>query len=313
MDDLLVCLIAGGHMLLEGVPGIAKTTLAKTFSEVTGLKYRRIQFTQDVLPADITGHYYFNQQTSKFEFRKGPLFSEVILVDEINRAPPKTQSALLEAMEERQVTIEGNTFKLPELFMVIATLNPIEVEGVYPLPEAQVDRFMYKTKMDYISQELELQMLTRKSKEELTGRSEKSSGGAKINTSDNLIGGREFIRTLIEYHKEIYVHRSIVRYIRDIIIETRNTPSIALGASPRAGEHMVYAAKAYGLIHGRDYVIPDDVKAVAPKILNHRLLLAVDTELGGITVESLIEDTINRVKVPKGEDEVFKYRGKSAY
>src|SRR5512137_1299751 len=155
VEDFLICLLSQGHMLIEGVPGIAKTTLAKAFSSVCGLSYKRIQFTQDLLPADITGHYFFNQRTSEFEVRKGPLFADLVLADEINRAPPKTQSALLEAMQERQITIEGNTFDLPSDFTVIATLNPIETEGVYPLPEAQIDRFMIKSKMDYLPKETE--------------------------------------------------------------------------------------------------------------------------------------------------------------
>ena len=287
IDDFLVCLIAKGHMLIEGVPGIAKTTLAKTFSRITGLAYNRIQFTPDLLPADISGHYFFNQKENKFKLRKGPLFSEFVLADEINRASPKTQSALLEAMEERQVTIEGNTFKLPEIFIVIATLNPIETEGVYRLPEAQLDRFMYKVKMDYISEDMELQMLHRKN-----------------NTSNVTLKTVEdgFIDRLVSGYKKVYVDESIVKYIRDIIVETRNKKELVLGASPRAGEHMLYAAKAYSLIHGSEYVIPDHVKAVAPKILNHRIMLSMDSELEGITVEKVIDDALDKVEVPKGQE-----------
>jgi MoxR-like ATPase len=284
VDDFLVCLIAKGHILMEGVPGIAKTTFAKTFSMITGLNFKRIQFTQDLLPADITGHYYFNQKTSSFELRKGPLFSEVILADEINRAPPKTQSALLEAMEERQITIEGNTFPLTHPFMVIATLNPIEIEGVYTLPEAQVDRFMYKVKMGYINRDEELQMLHLKNQ--------------GTNAVKQLID-KQFIIELSNYHKQVYADKTILTYIRDIITSTRNRESILLGASPRASEHLLYAAKAYSLIQGRKYVIPDDVKAVAPKILNHRLMLTVDAELEGITPEKIIDDVLDEVEVPK--------------
>ncbi|MFX0206844.1 MAG: AAA family ATPase [Candidatus Hodarchaeota archaeon] len=288
VDDFLVCLIAKGHMLIEGVPGIAKTTLAKTFSKITGLAYNRIQFTPDLLPADISGHYYFNQKENTFDLRKGPLFRELILADEINRASPKTQSALLEAMEERQITIEGNTFKLPEIFMVIATLNPIETEGVYRIPEAQLDRFMYKVKMDYISEEKELQMLYRKS-----------------HASNITIKAVEdgFIDRLVAGYEKVYVDKSILKYIRDIIIETRNRKELVLGASPRAGEHMLYAAKAYSLIHGSDYVIPDHVKAVAPKILNHRILLSIDSELEGVTVEKIIDEALDKVEVPKSREE----------
>ena len=287
IDDFLVCLIAKGHMLIEGVPGIAKTTLAKTFSRITGLAYNRIQFTPDLLPADISGHYFFNQKENKFKLRKGPLFSEFVLADEINRASPKTQSALLEAMEERQVTIEGNTFKLPGIFIVIATLNPIETEGVYRLPEAQLDRFMYKVKMDYIPEDMELQMLHRKN-----------------NTSNVTFKTVEdgFIDRLVSGYKKVYVDESIVKYIRDIVVETRNKKELVLGASPRAGEHMLYAAKAYSLIHGSEYVIPDHVKAIAPKILNHRIMLSMDSELEGVTVEKVIDDALDKVEVPKGQE-----------
>ncbi|MFX0207915.1 MAG: AAA family ATPase [Candidatus Hodarchaeota archaeon] len=288
-DDFLVCLIAKGHILIEGVPGIAKTTLAKTFSGITGLTYNRIQFTPDLLPADITGHYFFNQKENAFGIRKGPLFCHLLLADEINRASPKTQSALLEAMEERQVTIEGTTFKLPEIYMVIATLNPIETEGVYHLPEAQLDRFMYKVKMDYISEDEELRMLYKKSH--------------NLNVTTKAVEDG-FIDKLNACYNKVYVDKSILKYIRDIIIETRNKNELALGASPRAGEHMLYAAKAYSLIHGSDYVIPDYIKAIAPKILNHRLLLSIDSELEGITIEKVINDVLDNVEVPKGQDKM---------
>jgi MoxR-like ATPase len=288
-DDFLVCLIAQGHILIEGVPGIAKTTLARTFSEITNLAYNRIQFTPDLLPADILGHYYFNQKDNKFYLRKGPLFNELILADEINRASPKTQSALLEAMEEKQITIEGKTFNLPETYMVIATLNPIETEGVYHLPEAQLDRFMYKIKMDYVSKDEELQILDMKNR------------AANVTTKAVEDG---FINMLVANYKKVYVDKSILEYIRNIIIETRNRNELALGASPRSGEHMLYASKAYSLIHGSEYVIPDHVRAVAPKVLNHRLLLSIDSELEGISVEKIIDDVIEKVEVPIGREKV---------
>ena len=287
VDDFLVCLIAKGHMLIEGVPGIAKTTLAKTFSRIIRLKYHRIQFTPDLLPADIIGHYYYNQKKNVFALRKGPLFCELILADEINRGSPKTQSALLEAMEERQVTIEGNMLKLPQTFMVIATLNPIETEGVYHLPEAQLDRFMYKVKMDYVSEDDELKILFRKNFD------------SEVKTKGIADG---FINSLFSSYKKVYVDKSILKYIRDIIIETRNRNELVYGASPRAGEHMLYAAKAYSLIHGNDYVIPDYIKVIARKILNHRLLLSIDSELEGITVEKVIDDVLDKVEVPKDQD-----------
>lgn len=250
VDDLLICLITQGHMFMLGVPGIAKTTLAKTFSEVTGLSWGRVQFTQDLLPSDVIGHYYYNQKSGEFELRKGPIFNEIILADEINRAPPKTQSALIEAMQEKQVTIEGTTLMLPNPFIVIATKNPIETEGVYPLPEAQLDRFLYRVNMDYLEPDLELSMLRQKNENKYK----------KLKTVD-----KNIIQDLIGLHHQIYADESILIYILNILAETRSNDTLVFGASPRAGEHLLYAAKAYALIHGREYVIPDDVKKVVPR------------------------------------------------
>lgn len=287
VDDFLTCLMTGGHLLLEGVPGIAKTTLIKTFSTALGLEYERIQFTQDLLPADITGHYYYNQKTGEFELRKGPVFAQALMADEINRAPPKTQSALIEAMQEKQVTIEGNTFKLPDPFFVIATRNPIETEGVYPLPEAQLDRFLIKSNMGYLEKKKELDMLKLKNLEE----------DIEIDQVGNDLGDK-----LYGLYKRVYASEIVLKYIRDIILETRNVQDLVLGASPRAGEHLLYAAKSRAIIDGRDYTIPDDVKIVTNKVLNHRVLLSVDAELEGIDVEEIISDIIdNKVEAPKGE------------
>lgn len=284
VEDFMMCLITQGHILMEGVPGVAKTTLSKAFAQVCGLSYRRIQFTQDLLPADITGHYFFNQKTGEFELRKGPLFAELVLADEINRAPPKTQSALLEAMQERQVTIEGNTFQLPDPFMVIATLNPIETEGVYPLPEAQLDRFMYKSVMDYVSKEEELGIIDLKSR-----RPERPER----------VLDREAILAMRRLFEEITVDSTVKEYIRDIVVASRDVDSLMLGASPRAGEYLLYAAKAHALLAGKDYVIPDDVKAVAHKVLDHRLILSIDSELEGLTTASIVDDIIGKVPVPR--------------
>jgi MoxR-like ATPase len=284
VDDLLACLITKGHLFMLGVPGIAKTTLAKTFSMVTGLSWNRIQFTQDMLPSDIIGHYFFDQKDSTFKLRKGPVFGEVILADEINRAPPKTQSALIEAMQEKQVTIEGTTFPLPDPFFVIATKNPIETEGVYPLPEAQLDRFLFSVKMDYLSPDEELEMLYRKNE---------NNNGSKISPADS-----RAVRQLIGLHHQVYVDKSVMAYILNIVDETRNNPHLVIGASPRAGEHLLYATKAYALIHGRDYVIPDYVKKVAPKVLSHRLILATDAELEGVSTDKIIDDILTSVEIP---------------
>jgi MoxR-like ATPase len=285
IEDLLICMAAGGHILLEGVPGVAKTTLAKTFCELTGLDFKRVQFTQDLLPADITGHYFFNQKVQEFEFRPGPIFANVILADEINRAPSKTQSALLEAMEEKQVTVEGNTFKLREPFLVIATINPVELEGVYTLPEAQLDRFMVKGKMDYLSPDQELNLLEMKNGKWKDARVEP----LKENMYEVL--SREI--------RSCRADASILRYVRDIVHGTRNDPQVVLGASPRAGELILYASKASAILNGRDYVVPDDVKKVCRKMLPHRLSLTMDSELEGTTAHNVLEKVLDRVEVVK--------------
>ncbi len=289
VEDFMMCLITQGHILMEGVPGVAKTTLSKAFTKVCGLSYKRIQFTQDLLPSDITGHYFFNQKTGDFEIRKGALFADFILADEINRAPPKTQSALLEAMQERQVTIEGTTFELPTPFMVIATLNPIETEGVFPLPEAQLDRFMYKSIMDYVSEEDELGILDLKSKK----------NGVMEQVLD-----RDVLMDIWNLYNSMHVDESIKEYIRDIVVASRNIEALTLGASPRAGEYLLYSSRAHALIAGKDYVIPDDVKAVAHKILDHRLILSIDSELEGLTVSGVVDDILNKVPVPKSHGPV---------
>ncbi len=283
IDDLLVCLISKGHLFMIGVPGIAKTTLAKTFAQATGLSWNRIQFTQDILPSDILGHYYYNQKTQEFNLRKGPVFSELVLADEINRSTPKTQSALIEAMQERQVTIEGTTMHLPHPFLVLATKNPIETEGVYPLPEAQLDRFLYSVEMDYLPKDQELQMLAQKN---------------KTREKPQKIIAAEEVKQLIGMHHRVYAEQSILRYIVDMIDETRNHNQLVMGASPRAGEHLLYASKAFALIHGREYVIPDDVRAVAPKVLGHRLILSTDADLEGISRKKIIDDIISTVAIP---------------
>lgn len=287
VDDFLICLMTEGHLLLEGVPGIAKTTLIKAFTKAVGLDYERIQFTQDLLPADISGHYYYNQQTGEFDLRRGPIFAQILMADEINRAPPKTQSALIEAMQEKQVTIEGNTFPLPDPFLVIATRNPIETEGVYPLPEAQLDRFMIKSDMTYLSQDKELDML--KMKNEFSS--------MDLGKVDNGFG-----YDIIGLYEQVHVADPILKYIRDLIIETRNLDDILLGASPRAGEQLLYASKARALLNGRDYVIPDDVKSIAPKVLNHRLILSIDAELEGIDKIDVMDQILEeKVEAPKGK------------
>lgn len=284
VDDFLVCLLTESHMFMLGIPGIAKTTLAKTFSEVTGLSWNRVQFTQDLLPSDIIGHYFYNQKTNGFELRKGPVFSEILLADEINRAPPKTQSALIESMQEKQVTIEGTTLMLPWPFMVIATKNPIETEGVYPLPEAQLDRFLYRVDMTYLDKDHELELLRRKTKKQ----------DIKIVPVDS-----KKVKELVGLHHQVYVDDAVLSYLYEVIAATRDTDHVVLGASPRAGEHLLYAAQAYALIHGRDYVIPDDVKQVAPKVLGHRLILSAEAELEGLSIQKIIDDLLTEIPIPE--------------
>jgi MoxR-like ATPase len=282
--DLLTCMIADGHLLMEGVPGIAKTTLSKAFAATLQITYSRIQFTQDLLPSDITGHNFFNQETRKFELRKGPVFTELLLADEINRAPPKTQSALLEAMQEKQVTIEGATMRLPEDFLVIATINPIETEGVYPLPEAQLDRFMMKSIMTYLPKEREVDILSMKSRSE---------------ESVKPIITREDIMSLRKLLGDIHVDRSIMGYITEIARRTRDSELLELGASPRAGIHMQQTARVHAMFDGRKYVLPDDVKAVAHKVLDHRLILSIDADIEGHTIAGIVDDILGMVEVPK--------------
>jgi MoxR-like ATPase len=286
VEDFLVCLFSNGHLLIEGVPGVAKTTLAKAFASVCGLSYKRIQFTQDLLPADLTGHYFYNQRTTEFEVRKGPLFADLVLADEINRAPPKTQSALLEAMQEQQVTIEGNTFELPRPFMVLATLNPIETEGVYPLPEAQIDRFMIKSTMDYLDQKQEVDILRLKNAPE--------SEPKIVLSKDAVISMRDEI-------VEIHAHPSILEYIESLTRATRDVEELDLGLSPRGAIHLLQTSKAHAYLRGRTYVIPDDVKALAHKVIDHRLILSPEAELGGMTRSGITDSILSSVTVPKGE------------
>jgi len=284
ISDLLTCMIADGHLLMEGVPGIAKTTLSKAFAATLQITYSRIQFTQDLLPSDITGHNFFNQETKKFELRKGPVFTELLLADEINRAPPKTQSALLEAMQEKQVTIEGATMRLPDDFLVIATINPIETEGVYPLPEAQLDRFMMKSIMTYLPKEREVDILSMKSRSE---------------ESVKPIITREDIMSLRKLLGDIHVDRSIMEYITEIARRTRDSELLELGASPRAGIHMQQTARVHAMFDGRKYVLPDDIKAVAHKVLDHRLILSIDADIEGHTLSGIVQDILDSVEVPK--------------
>ena len=284
IELLTIALLSEGHVLIEGIPGVAKTTIAKAFSNAIGLKFSRIQLTPDLLPADIIGIFYYDQKTGEWTIKHGPIFANVILADEVNRAQPKTQSALLEAMQEKQVTIEGVTHKLPEPFLVIATMNPLEHEGVYILPEAQLDRFMLKIEVGFPDKGEEIRLLKRKSRDDFW--------------EVNPIITREELLGLMEKVKEVSVSDEIIEYIYSIVSNTRSDERLLFGASPRAGEHLLYAAKASAFLDGRDYVIPDDVKKVTPAVLAHRLLLKAEYELEGVTTKEIIRKVLEETEVP---------------
>ncbi|MEM4790781.1 MAG: MoxR family ATPase [Thermofilum sp.] len=287
IERLCVALLARGHVLIEDYPGMAKTLLALTFSRATDLAFKRIQFTPDLLPADITGSFIYDPTVREFKFRRGPVFANVVLADEINRAPPKTQAALLEVMMERQVTVDGQTFKVDEPFMVIATLNPIEYEGTYPLPEAQLDRFMLKVSIGYPSFEEEVEILKRRILRRQDSPQVKS------------VLSREEVLELQRRVEEVYVDSSILEYIVSIARKTRELREVAVGASPRGSETLMKAARALALIRGRDYVLPDDVKELAVEVLAHRLVLRAEGLAWGLSAEDLVREVVSKVEVPR--------------
>jgi MoxR-like ATPase len=276
--------LAGGHVLLEGVPGVAKTTIAKALAGSLSLDFQRIQFTPDLLPSDIIGNYVYDQKTSDFKMRKGPVFGNIILADEINRASPKTQSALLEAMQERQVTIEGSTMMLPSPFLVLATQNPIEFEGTYPLPEAQIDRFLMRIEIGYPSRDESMAIL----------RNLKNVLDWKIVP----VVEASTINSLIQLRWNVHVEDSIRSYIIEIVEATRNNPAVKLGASPRAASGLQNASMAVAMLEGRDFVIPDDVKRVSRQVLAHRIILKQEAILDGVTQQKIADNIIQSVKVP---------------
>jgi len=284
---ILLSILSNGHVLFEDLPGLAKTLTARSFAQSLGCEFKRIQFTSDLLPADVTGSYVYNRASSSFELRKGPIFCNILLADEINRAPPRTQSALLEAMQESQVTIENETMKLGIPFIVFATQNPIEYEGTYPLPEAQLDRFLVKTSIGYPTIEEETSILERRS----VRRSDNVSV-EKIIEKNALLG----MQSLVE---AVHIDRDIEKYIAEIVGKTRSHPSIEVGSSPRGSLAILKLAKANAWLDQRDYVIPDDIKEVAIPALNHRMILTADNWLRGIKPETLIEEIIGKTTVPK--------------
>jgi MoxR-like ATPase len=284
LQQLFIALLVNGHVLLEGVPGLGKTVMAKTFANTLGISFRRVQFTPDLLPADITGTKIFSQEQGTFVLQKGPIFANVVLADEINRSAPKTQAALLEAMAERQVTIEGQTLELVKPFIVIATENPVEMEGTYPLPEAQVDRFLFKLWLDYPEKDEEVEIMRRQISGEMPSID-------VITSAQEILNAQKLVNM-------VYIDERILKYVRDMILKTRNHPQIGLGCGPRASLTLMKCAKARAAILGRNYVTPDDVRALAIPALNHRIMLKPEAELEGLDTKSVIRNIIEEIPIP---------------
>ena len=289
VDLLLTAILANGHVLIEGMPGVAKTLLARLISRLIDARFSRIQFTPDLMPSDVLGTTIFNVKTSEFDFHKGPVFADIILVDEINRAPAKTQAALFEVMEERQVTIDGVTHKMGELYTILATQNPIEHEGTYRLPEAQLDRFLMKITMDYPSVEEETDILLHH---------QQDSNFVKLDKIKPVLTKAELLE-LRKMLSEVVVDESLLRYIVEIVQQTRTSRAVFSGASPRASVAILQCAKAYALLQGRDFITPDDIKYVAPSVLHHRLILTAEAEMEGYTPMKVAQRLTDNVEVPK--------------
>jgi MoxR-like ATPase len=287
----LIALFGDGHILVEGVPGTAKTLFVRAYAVLLGAPFRRIQFTPDLMPADVVGTTVFNPKTLEFTLRRGPIFTSLLLADEINRTPPKTQSALLEAMEERQVTIDGEPQALPEFFVVCATQNPIEFEGTYPLPEAQLDRFLVRARTGYPAEAQERTLLSRGA-QGFDARNLATTGIEPVASADDLLAARKAVRA-------VHVADALLGYIYAIVAKTRSAGDLALGASPRAALALLVATQAAAAIEGREFATPDDVKSVAPLVLPHRLIVRPEAEVEGITAERVIERILASIEVPK--------------
>ena len=271
VDMLITCILANGHVLIEGMPGVAKTLMARLTAKLIDAKFSRIQFTPDLMPSDVLGTSVFSMKTSEFDFHPGPVFANIVLADEINRSPAKTQAALFEVMEERQATIDGNTYKMDDVYTIIATQNPIEQEGTYRLPEAQLDRFLMKITMGFPSVDEDVEPIM--TKEQLTE-----------------------MRRMMD---SVVMEESLMRYIAEIISQTRKSKAVFVGASPRATVAVMQCAKAYALLQGRDFVTPDDIKAVAPNVIHHRIILNAEAEMSGLTPDKVARTLIDKVEVPK--------------
>ena len=289
VDLILAALLSGGHILLEGVPGIAKTLLAKLLARTIEVDFSRIQFTPDLMPTDVIGTTIFNLKDANFNFRKGPIFSNFILIDEINRSPAKTQASLFEVMEERQVSVDGTTYQMSFPFMVIATQNPIEQEGTYRLPEEQLDRFLFRIKMDYPNFENE-KLILRKFEQDFTNRQVLEVKG--VMKAEDLKKCQEIVET-------IYIKEELLDYIAKIVFNTRNNGDLYLGASPRASLAILKSAKAMAALNGRNFVIPDDIRWVTPSVLNHRIIASPEKEMEGVTTEDIINNIIKGIEVPR--------------
>jgi MoxR-like ATPase len=287
LELVVLALLAEGHVIVEDFPGVGKTMLAKALARSVDVQFSRLQFTPDLLPSDITGVSVFDQRTNEFVFRPGPVFANLLLVDEINRASPKTQAALLECMQEDQVTVDGISYPLDRPFLVMATQNPIEYEGTYPLPEAQLDRFAMLVSLGYPGLAEEARMLGEQT----------APDGAPIDALEPVCS-RDDVLTAIQAAREVYVDDGLARYVVSVLRHTRGEPRLALGASPRSGIALLRVAKARALLDGRDYVLPDDVKAVAGSVLAHRLLLAPEARAGGVTAREIVGEALARTPVP---------------
>ena len=286
---VILGILTEGHILFEDYPGLAKTLTAKTFSAAMGCKFTRVQFTPDLLPADITGTYVYSQKTGDFKLLKGPIFTDILLADEINRAPPKTQAALLEAMQEKQTTLEGETYPLEKPFLVLATQNPIEYEGTYPLPEAQIDRFIMKLSVGYPDEGEEQEILNRMEHGDISD--------IKIN---KVVNPTQII-AMAEAIKKVYIDKDIQNYMVKIVQTTRSEPRVEVGISPRGSIALFKLSKAHAAFHGRDFVVPDDVKNVVIPALSHRIILKAEARVRGVKPENIVNDIVNRIEVPTVE------------